>query len=98
MESVRVGCVGVGQDISPPGADGHRGAVVYGGGGVQADAGVPVDGVVVGEELLAERAASASEPKRSGKTGQYFRVLKFASEYGLSLDTRGRECERTMFR
>ena len=35
--------------------------------------------------------ASASEPNRSGKAGQYFSVLNCASLYGLSLETCGRE-------
>src|SRR5674476_1459094 len=35
--------------------------------------------------------ASASEPKRSGNTGANFSVLNHDSEYGLSLETRGRE-------
>src|SRR5664280_956272 len=34
--------------------------------------------------------ASAREPKRSGNTGANFNVLNHDSEYGLSLDTRGR--------
>src|SRR5450830_1381177 len=34
--------------------------------------------------------ASSIEPKRSGKSGRYFRVLNCASEYGLSSDTCGR--------
>ena len=32
-------------------------------------------------------------PKRSGVSGRYFKVLKFASEKGLSLDTRGRDVD-----
>src|SRR6188768_1859006 len=36
------------------------------------------------------RAASI-EAKRSGKPGRYFKVLNCASEYGLSLETWGRE-------
>src|SRR5659263_308903 len=35
--------------------------------------------------------ASVSEPKRSGNTGANFNVLNHDSEYGLSLETRGRE-------
>jgi hypothetical protein len=38
--------------------------------------------------------ASQSDPKRSGNSGPYFNVLNNDSEYGLSLDTRGRECDR----
>src|SRR6188508_659038 len=35
--------------------------------------------------------ASLIEAKRSGKPGRYFKVLNCASEYGLSLETWGRE-------
>src|SRR5450756_1687532 len=35
--------------------------------------------------------ASSNEPKRSGNTGANFNVLNHDSEYGLSLETRGRE-------
>src|ERR1700709_597898 len=35
--------------------------------------------------------ASSIEAKRSGKPGRYFRVLNCDSEYGLSLETGGRE-------
>lgn len=38
--------------------------------------------------------ASAREPKRSGNTGANFSVLNHASLQGLSLLTRGRECDR----
>ena len=38
------------------------------------------------------------DPNRSGKTGAYFKVLNHASEYGLSLDTRGREWDRVTSR
>src|SRR5690606_306194 len=37
------------------------------------------------------------EPNLPGNAGQYLRVLKFASEYGLSFDTRGRECDWSIF-
>ena len=33
------------------------------------------------------------ESNRSGKSGRYFRVLNWASEYGLSLETCGRLCD-----
>src|SRR5271163_4576976 len=42
--------------------------------------------------------ASQSDPKRSGNAGPYFKVLNSDSEYGLSLDTRGRECDRVTSR
>src|SRR5438552_14490751 len=34
---------------------------------------------------------SSMEPKRSGNSGRYLRVLNWASEYGLSLEQWGRE-------
>src|ERR1041385_7958800 len=34
---------------------------------------------------------SSIEPKRSGNSGRYLSVLKWASEYGLSLEQWGRE-------
>src|SRR3974390_284331 len=36
------------------------------------------------------------EPNWPGNAGQYLRVLNCASEYGLSLDTCGRECDWSM--
>src|SRR2546422_4230991 len=36
--------------------------------------------------------ASSMEPKRSGKSGRYFKVRNWLSEYGLSSETWGREC------
>src|ERR1700759_3096844 len=42
--------------------------------------------------------ASDSDPKRSGNSGPYFSVLNSDSEYGLSLDTLGRECDRVTSR
>ena len=46
--------------------------------------------VVPAKERLANARPSAIDPKRSGNCGQYFRVLNWASEKGLSLDTCGR--------
>ena len=71
-------------------ADLAGGAVVDAGGGVQPDAGVAVLVVVVGEELLGERAGVGQGPEALGKTGAYFSVLNAASENGLSLETCGR--------
>ena len=36
------------------------------------------------------------EPNSPGNAGQYLKVLNFASEYGLSLDTCGREWDWSM--
>ena len=36
------------------------------------------------------------DPNWPGNAGQYLKVLKFASEYGLSLDTCGREWDWSM--
>ncbi len=49
------------------------------------------------EEGRHEWRASCSEPNRSGNAGQYLTVLNIASEYGLSLETCGRERLRVMF-
>jgi hypothetical protein len=46
--------------------------------------------VVPGEEVTTVRASSI-DPKRSGKSGRYFIVLKCASLYALSSETCGRE-------
>src|SRR5271166_237179 len=71
----------------------HRsGAVVDGGRSHQTDTAVAVIVVVPVEELLAVSPSVLIEPKRSGKSGRYFRVLNCASEYGLSSDTCGRLC------
>ena len=66
-------------------------------GGVHRDAGVPVLVVVVGEEASQKTLASWMDPNSPGKAGQYFRVLKCASEYGLSFDTCGLEWDWAMF-
>ena len=71
---------GVVEDLLAAGLDGPGGAVVDGGGGVQADSGMAVLSVVVGEEGAAEARASSGEANVPGKTGQYFSVLNMASE------------------
>src|SRR5882757_2105959 len=38
------------------------------------------------------------DPNLPGNAGQYFNVLNAASENGLSFDTRGRECDWSIFR
>ena len=78
-ESVGVGGVGGVEGTGPFGADLDGGAVVERGGGVEADAGVAVLVVVVGEERFAEGPASWIEPKLPGNAGQYSRVLNPAS-------------------
>src|ERR1700761_9613196 len=42
--------------------------------------------------------ASWIDPNRPGNVGWYLTVLNAASEYGLSFDTCGRECERSTCR
>jgi hypothetical protein len=61
------------------------------------DAGVPVLGAVIGEEGAAEDVRVLDGPELAGKTGQYFRVLKADSEYGLSFGTCGLEWDWMMF-
>lgn len=67
-EPVGVGGVGVAEGLLALWADLRGGAVVHRCRGVQADAGVAVLVVVVGEELLAERArvCGGSEPVGEG--------------------------------
>ena len=60
------------------------GAVVDRRGGVQPNARVSVFVVVVREEVLAEDPGVLEAPEACGERRQYFRVLKFASENGLS--------------
>ena len=49
--------------------------------------------VVLVEEAGAELAGVGQDAKCSGKSGTYLRVLNWASENGLSFETRGRECD-----
>ena len=46
--------------------------------------------VVPAEELAAERAGLLDRVNRAGNPGRYFKVLKCASEYGLSVEVYGR--------
>jgi hypothetical protein len=59
---------------------------VHRGRGVQTETGVPVRVVVVGEELLAERAGISQAAEPVGKTGANWSVLNADSENGLSLE------------
>jgi hypothetical protein len=77
----------------PAGLDVHGGAVVHRGGRVHRDPGMAVLVIVAAEELAAKTLASSMDPNRPGNAGQYLSVLNCASEYGLSLDTCGRECD-----
>ena len=71
-------------------------AVMNGSRGEQLQSGVMMPMVIPVEELLAEARASSMEPKRSGYSGRYFIVLKWASENGLSSQTWGRLWVLTM--
>src|SRR5437588_8225092 len=42
--------------------------------------------------------AFPTDPNRSGNSGPYFKVLNSDSEYGLSFDTLGLECDRVTSR
>ena len=97
-DQVGPGGEGVVEDLLAAGLYGPGGAVVDRGRGVQADPGMAVLVVVVGEEDVAECACVVQGGEGAGKTGQYLRVLNAASEYGLSLETCGREWLRVMFR
>ena len=65
---------------------------VHIGGCVQTDAAVTMLVVVPLGEQVHEISCLQIDRKRSGNVGSYFNVLNSDSEYGLSLDTRGREC------
>lgn len=84
-EPGRVGLVGGGQCVGPSNTHLARGAEVDRGGRVITDARVAVLVAVVGEKLGTNVRASWMEPKRSGKSGQYLRVLNCDSENGLIL-------------
>src|ERR1019366_6204657 len=56
----------------------------------QGDSTVMVVMVIPGEEDWQKARASSMEPKRSGNSGRYLRVLNWLSEYGLSSETWGR--------
>lgn len=71
--------IGGGERLGPLGAHVLGRGVVDRGRCVVADARVAVVVVVVVEEGLAKALASSSEPKRSGKAGQYLRVRNCAS-------------------
>ena len=86
-ESCRVGGVGAVERDGPVGVDLDRGAVVHRRRGVQPNAGVAVDVVVAIEERHAERVGILDRAEPAGNAGQYLRVLKLASENGLSLLT-----------
>ena len=73
------GGVGVVEDGLAVGSDGVVVAVVDGGWGVVADAGVAVLVVVVVEELVEEVRAWARLVNVSGNRGVFFRVLNWAS-------------------
>ncbi len=91
-EAFRVQCVGAGKGLGPRGDACGGEAVVDVVWGEQTDSAVTMFLVVPGKKNRAQWArASAREPKRSGKSGRCFRVLKWASENGLSLETCGRE-------
>ena len=49
--------------------------------------------VVPAKAIDAVRAGIFERAKRVGKSGRYVSVLNFASEYGLSCETEGRECD-----
>jgi len=46
----------------------------------ESNSGMVMFGIVPVEKVLAEGSAVAEHPNRSGKSGRYFSVLKWASE------------------
>src|SRR5665647_2072904 len=93
-EACRVRRPGDGQGREAVGGLGCCQAVVDVGRAVQADAGMAVF-VVVPLNIISQEASSVgqgAETLGEGR-GAYFKVLNQASEYGLSLETLGRECD-----
>lgn len=74
--------------------DSSCGAEVHRGRSVPTDAGMVMDVVVFVEEPSRKVRASPSVANDFGKSCRHSRVLNWASENGLSLETLGRECDR----
>ena len=89
-ESCRVGGVGGVEGDGTLGADLAGGAVVHRRWGVQPDAGVAVDVVVVIEERDAERAGVFDRAEPAGERRAVLEGLEVGFQYGLSLLTWGR--------
>ena len=96
-EPFGVGLVGGPEGGGPAGLDGDPGAVVHGRGGVHRDAGVPVLGVVIGEEVSAEDVGVLDGSELAGERGTVLQGFEADSEYGLSFDTCGLEWDWAMF-
>ena len=75
-EAVGAGGVGGVEDLLAAGLDGDRGTVVDGLRGVQADPGVPVPGVVVGEKEVAEFAGLSDAGEFPRERGAVFQGLE----------------------
>ena len=84
-EAFRVSCVGRGEDHRALLPNGDGMSVVDGCGRVQPQPGVPVLVVVPTEDRLPKRSGILDASEASGKSGRYFIVLKYDSEYGLML-------------
>src|SRR6266851_995915 len=93
-EPLGVVVVGGGERVLPGLVDRAGGTEVDRGRGVPGDPGMPVNVLYSWKKPAQNWRARASEAKDAGNSGRYFRVLNCASENGLSLLTRGRECER----
>jgi hypothetical protein len=84
-EPFGVAGVGSDRDVRAGGSHGVSVSMVDVVRGVVADPGVPVLGVVPGEEFLAVRSCGFDGANRSGKSGRYLSVSNWASENGLVL-------------
>ena len=89
-EPFGVGPVGVVEHGGALVAHDLGGAVVDIGGGVQAQPGMAMLLVVPRKKTWQCARAASIEANWPGKSGRYFRVLNWASEYGLSSETCGR--------
>lgn len=90
-EALGVSGVSAGEDAGTDLEQSVRPTVVDVGRGEHGDPAVAVLAVVPGKEVGAESPGVLIEPNRSGKPGRYLSVLNWASEYGLSSLTCGRE-------
>lgn len=79
--------------VLPGPVDRASAAEVDRGRGVPGDGGMPVNVVALVEETGAELPGIGERGERRRELGQVLQGLNCASEYGLSLLTRGRECE-----
>src|SRR3954470_15323912 len=92
-EALWIGLVCLCQDVLTGGMDGLGLAVMHLVGGHQSNADVMVTLIVPSEEAAAECPGILNAAETLGDCGWYFRVLKCASEKGLSFEVCGLLCD-----